>query len=938
MKRQTTNDKRKYNNNLITKTMNLKKTLILIFVIGIFSSNSISQNIAITDDDGYSPDASAMLDVKSLTKGMLVPRVALITTVNPIGGTKPDGLLVWNTSTSGTYDIPGFYFWNGADWEMLGSDKLFENGLTQSGNIVKLGGALTNATTITQASYNMIYNLTGTGDFDIRDNGTSAFFVKDDGNVGIGTSSPGQKLQVNGNFKLDDNIFITGNNDYKVYHNLATLSSGTSQGAIIINTNHPYNVSSMLRIKVEGYLYENSGPFEITIGGYLSNGILYNNGFINVGSLRIPVYSAVNNSNKLAIVIGDTLETYSYPHLTVTDYMQGWSGKTESYAEDWNIVVSTSLVGYTDINEIPDKTSVDLSNYYTQSEVDNIVNNENHWDRTGSNTYLHNSSDNIGIGTSSPLHQLHISKNVVATDGTDGNFIDIQNTNTNNYVMSGLRFINGSSSYIKGGIFYQDRTSYGRGNILFANSSSTTTGAVSANDTRMIIDYNGNVGIGIGNTYPTSRLVVEGNSSGGIDDPLFEVKNNDGQTIFAVYNEGVRIYVDDTPAKATGSKGGFAVGGFNAGKGVLTDEFFRITPDSARIYINDNPVKAKGSKGGFAVGGLNAGKATPVGFMQLTLDNYFIGHQSGAKIYNGLYNTTFGYEAGYNLINGDSNIFIGYMAGYNNDSYSNIYIGNHAGSSNNAYENVYIGTDAGRYGTTGQYNTYIGTSAGAHSTGSLNTFMGNSAGENNTTGAYNCFYGLGSGSNHNTGDYNTFIGTNSGKNNIVGERNVFIGYRAGYYETDSNKLFIDNSTTSSPLIWGDFYNNRIVINGNSGSNPSDYTFYVNGAAGGDFSWNIHSDKRLKKNIKTINNPLEKVKLLRGVNFEWKDESSSEKGIRMGFIAQEAVKVIPEVVNGSEESTYSMQYAPITAILVEAIKEQQKIIDELLERIKKLEEK
>ena len=81
------------------------------------------------------------------------------------------------------------------------------------------------------------------------------------------------------------------------------------------------------------------------------------------------------------------------------------------------------------------------------------------------------------------------------------------------------------------------------------------------------------------------------------DEPLFEVKNNTGQTVFAVYNEGVRIYVDDGTAK--GTKGGFAVGGFSSPKG--SPEYFRVTSDSTRIYVYNN--SAKGQKGGFAVGG-----------------------------------------------------------------------------------------------------------------------------------------------------------------------------------------------------------------------------------------------------------------------------------------------------------------------------------------------
>jgi len=121
-------------------------------------------------------------------------------------------------------------------------------------------------------------------------------------------------------------------------------------------------------------------------------------------------------------------------------------------------------------------------------------------------------------------------------------------------------------------------------------------------------------------------------------------------------------------------------------------------------------------------------------------------------------------------------------------------------------------------------------------------------------------------------------------------------------------------------------------------NPRDagYKFYVHGNAGGTGSWNTTSDARLKKNIKTIESPLSKLLKLRGVSYEWLDET--KPGKQIGFIAQETLEVLPEVVTGTEQTTYSMQYAPITALLVEAIKEQQKLIEELQNKNSKLEEK
>jgi hypothetical protein len=227
-------------------------------------------------------------------------------------------------------------------------------------------------------------------------------------------------------------------------------------------------------------------------------------------------------------------------------------------------------------------------------------------------------------------------------------------------------------------------------------------------------------------------------------------------------------------------------------------------------------------------------------------------------------------------------------------------------------------------------------SATTVATDTTNLFIGYQSGLANTTGQRNVYIGDQTAYNNQTGNDNVFLGYASG-HNTTGSGNVFLGNQAGYYVTGSNRLFIDNSSTNSPLIHGEFDNNRVVINGNSSNNINNRTFFVNGSAGGTGAWWNDSDERLKKNIVTIPDALSKVLNLRGVNFEWKDPNSSENGTKMGFIAQEAEKLIPEVVS-NEGGTYSMQYAPVTAVLVEAIKEQQKQIESLkaeLEAIKAL---
>ena len=83
----------------------------------------------------------------------------------------------------------------------------------------------------------------------------------------------------------------------------------------------------------------------------------------------------------------------------------------------------------------------------------------------------------------------------------------------------------------------------------------------------------------------------------------------------------------------------------------------------------------------------------------------------------------------------------------------------------------------------------------------------------NTTGSYNTAFGDAALYTNTTGGTNTAIGRAAGGLNSTGSGNVFIGYKAGYSETGSNKLYIDNSDTTSPLIYGDFANDTVTING-----------------------------------------------------------------------------------------------------------------------------
>ena len=95
-----------------------------------------------------------------------------------------------------------------------------------------------------------------------------------------------------------------------------------------------------------------------------------------------------------------------------------------------------------------------------------------------------------------------------------------------------------------------------------------------------------------------------------------------------------------------------------------------------------------------------------------------------------------------------------------------------------------------------------------------------------------------------------------------------------------------------------------------------------------------SDERLKEDIKPLEDSLEKVQAIEGVSFVKKNDEDKKQNI--GFIAQQLKEVLPEVVHENEDGIHSVAYGNITALLVEAVKEQQDIIAQLEERITDLE--
>ena len=128
---------------------------------------------------------------------------------------------------------------------------------------------------------------------------------------------------------------------------------------------------------------------------------------------------------------------------------------------------------------------------------------------------------------------------------------------------------------------------------------------------------------------------------------------------------------------------------------------------------------------------------------------------------------------------------------------------------------------------------------------------------------------------------------------------------------------------------------------NTSTTSASYNVYVSGNLYATSDIYSASDARIKENVVTIDNALNRVLQMRGVFYN-KIKNTVEKfqGKReLGVIAQEVLPILPEVITYDEENDqYGANYGNMAGLFVEAIKEQHNIIEDLMKRIEQLENK
>jgi len=179
--------------------------------------------------------------------------------------------------------------------------------------------------------------------------------------------------------------------------------------------------------------------------------------------------------------------------------------------------------------------------------------------------------------------------------------------------------------------------------------------------------------------------------------------------------------------------------------------------------------------------------------------------------------------------------------------------------------------------------------------------------------------------------FNERMRITSGGSIIIGATSVPSGaaeFVTGSIFVNSN-LYIGNTNGTTGLTFRfDGFANALYGLWSNASGVDQTGVVLNYGAG---SWTSTSDEKLKDINSNIENAVDKLMTLRAINFSWKiDETKKEN---LGLIAQDVEKVFPQVVDVIKDGNLGVRYTELIPVLVKAIQEQQKQIEELKQLVK-----
>ncbi|MEI7594620.1 MAG: tail fiber domain-containing protein [Bacteroidota bacterium] len=228
--------------------------------------------------------------------------------------------------------------------------------------------------------------------------------------------------------------------------------------------------------------------------------------------------------------------------------------------------------------------------------------------------------------------------------------------------------------------------------------------------------------------------------------------------------------------------------------------------------------------------------------------------------------------------------------------------------------------------------------------------------EGNLIPAANNSYSLGSSSNLwsiiygnslriGNDNFATALITNYSSTELFGSSGAFIDFKDNILDDFDGRIIFDGNgftvmnKNSGALNLGTNNTTRVIIDQFGHMFPAADNSYLLGGVSNRWSavYAVNgtiqtSDIRFKKNVQSLNYGLAEVLKLNPVRYQWKTDTINQQ--KIGFIAQDVLKLIPEVVNIGNDAnkTHGINYAEMNAVLVKAIQEQQKQIEDLKQEI------
>jgi len=238
------------------KLNSMKKAFITILGIIILTMSAFSQNenVIITDDGSYSGDNSAMLDVKSANKGLLIPRLTMAE--RDLVAYPANGLIIYQSDNT-----PGFYYNAGGPqspaWRLIYAGTLVPSEIHDDDGDTEV---------ITDDNDSIFFNT----------NGVRRATVLPDGKVGIGLTDPSESLEVDGKVKASNGFRTSQTTGDGVYVHIA----GSPSGGVISGSINGFEVAgaqgdglNVGRADASGVYIESAGTRGVYIGGSGDDGV-----------------------------------------------------------------------------------------------------------------------------------------------------------------------------------------------------------------------------------------------------------------------------------------------------------------------------------------------------------------------------------------------------------------------------------------------------------------------------------------------------------------------------------------------------------------------------------------------------------------------------------------------------------------------------------------